>query len=124
MAPPAPPKQRLSGLPLLIVALVVVLLVQAAFVFSYVGALHSPKAHAVSIAVVGKSPLPVAVAKQFSLRITPYPDAASAQSAINKRKVYGAFVSSPGATTLYVVPAAGAPVASALTTAFTAAGTT
>ena len=38
-------KRGLTGIPLLIVALGVVLFVQALFVLSYIGALHQPKAH-------------------------------------------------------------------------------
>ena len=37
--------RRLTGVPLLIVALCVVLFVQALFVLSYIGALHDPKPH-------------------------------------------------------------------------------
>ena len=85
-------KPRLTGIPLLIAALSVVLLVQAAFVLSYVGALHEPKPHNVSIGVVGASPLPIAVGKQFSLRITRYSSEAAASTAIDERKIDGAFV--------------------------------
>ena len=74
----APPKPRLSGVPLLIVAIGVVLFVQALFVFSYIGALHHPKPHKVAFGVVGTSPLPVAVGTQFSLKTTPYASEADA----------------------------------------------
>ena len=50
--------RRLTGVPLLIVALSVVLFVQAAFVLSYVGALHHPTPHDVAFGVVGGSTLP------------------------------------------------------------------
>ena len=53
--------RRLTGVPLLVFALAVVLLVQALFVLSYIGALHDPKPHDVGLGVVGASPLPVAV---------------------------------------------------------------
>ena len=52
---PSAQKPRLTGFPLLIVALGVVLLVQAAFVLSYVGAFHAPKPHGVPLGVVGTS---------------------------------------------------------------------
>ena len=52
-------------------AIGLVLFVQALFVFSYIGALHHPKPHKVAFGVVGASPLPLAVGKQFSLKTTP-----------------------------------------------------
>jgi len=113
--------KRLTGGRLLAVGLTVVLLVQAAFVLSYVGALHHPKPHRVAFGVVGTSLLPAAVGKAFSLKLTPYPDQSSVSAAIDKRKIDGAFVAGPTGSTLIVVPAAGAPLASALTGAFTAA---
>jgi hypothetical protein len=115
-------KPKLSGLPLLAVALCVVLFVQAAFVLSYVGALHEPTSHGVRLAVVGASPVPAAVAKQFSLRLKPYSTEADARSAIDKRKVDAAFVGGPSGSTLIVAPAGGALTATALVNVFTAAG--
>jgi hypothetical protein len=100
------------------VALGVVLSVQAVFVFSYVGALHAPKPHKVSIGVVGSSPLPAAVNRQFSLRITHYPSEAAAQQAIDHRRIDGAFVAGPAGAKLIVVPAAGALAATALGNVF------
>ena len=41
---------------------------------SYIGALHHPKPHNVAFGVVGASPLPIAVGKQFSLKTTPVPE--------------------------------------------------
>ncbi len=115
-------KPKLTGLPLLAVALCVVLFVQAAFVLSYVGALHEPKPHGVRLAVVGTSPLPTAVGKQFSLRLESYSTEEDARAAIDKRKVDAAFVSGPSGSTLIVVPAGGPPMATALVNVFTAAG--
>jgi len=112
-------KPKLTGLPLLAVALSVVVFVQAAFVLSYVGALHEPKPHGVRLAVVGTSPLPAAIGKQFSLRLEPYPAEAAARKAIDERKVDAAFIAP---STLIVVPAAGAPMATALGNVFAAAG--
>ena len=111
-------KRQLTGLPLLIVALGVVLFVQAAFVNSYVGALHSPKPHGVPFGVVGASPLPIAVGKQFSLKLTRYSSESAASAAIDRRKIVGAFVAGPTGAKLIVVPAAGPAVASALGNAF------
>ncbi len=117
-----PPKPRLTGAPLLIAGLAVVLLVQAAFVLSYVGALHSPKPHSVTLGTVGTSPLPAVVAKQFSLKITRYSSEADARVAIDQRKINGAFVVDSTGAKLIVVPAAGPAMASALGTAFGAVG--
>jgi hypothetical protein len=114
-------KHRLSGLPRLSVALCVVLVVQALFVLSYVGALHHPKPHDVAFGVVGNSRLPVAVGKQFSLKVRRYPNEAAARSAVDHRKIDGAFVSGSSGGTLIVVPAASSAGASALSTAFGAA---
>ena len=86
---------RLTGVPLLIAALSVVLFVQAAFVLSYVGALHHPTPHDVAFGVVGGSTLPSAVGKQFSLKVTRYPDESAARDAIEHRKIDGAFVAGP-----------------------------
>jgi hypothetical protein len=116
-----PPKPRLRGVPLLIVAIGVVLFVQALFVFSYIGALHHPKPHKVAFGVVGTSPLPVAVGTQFSLNTTSYSSEAAALGAIDERKIDGALVAGPAGAKLVVVPAAGNPGASALGAAFTAA---
>ncbi len=114
-------KRRLTGVPLLIVAIGVVLFVQALFVLSYVGALHDPKPHDVAFGVVGASPLPVVVGKQFSLKTTRYSTESAARDAIDRRKIDGAFVVGPAGATLIVVPAAGLAGATALSTAFGAA---
>ncbi|MGZ4403127.1 MAG: DUF3533 domain-containing protein [Gaiellaceae bacterium] len=102
-------------------ALSIVLLVQAAFVLSYVGALHDPQPHNVALGVVGTSPLPIAVSKQFSLKVSHYPSESAARTAIDRRKIEGAFVVGPAAAKLIVAPAAGAAGATALSGAFAAA---
>jgi hypothetical protein len=111
-------KPRLGKLPLLVLALALVLFVQALFVLSYVGALHHPKPHDVAFGVVGSSPLPVAVGKQFSLKVSRYPTEAAARSAIDHRRIDGAFVAAPGGGTLIVVPAASSAGAAGLATVF------
>jgi hypothetical protein len=113
--------QLRARIPLLLAGLAVVLVVQAAFVLSYVGALHHPRPHHVRVGVVGASLLPTAVGKQFSLRITRYPSETAARSAIDHRKIDGALISGRGGSTLVVVPAAGTAGAAALSTAFGAA---
>ena len=113
-------KPRLSGIPLLMAAIAVVLFVQALFVFSYIGALHDPKPHKVAFGVVGTSPLPAAVGTQFSLKTTVYASESAALAAIDERKIDGALIAGPGGAKLIVVPAAGNAGASALGAAFTA----
>ena len=112
----APP--RLSGYRLLGLALLVVVLVQAAFVSSYVGALHSPKPRDMQVGVVGPSPLAAAVSKQVGFELVPFADEAAAREAIDHRKIEGAFIGAPGGSTLLVVPAAGPVMANALANAF------
>ena len=56
---------------LLAAALAVVLVVQALFVLSYIGALHTPKPHHVAFGVVGRS---VAVGEEAALRGIPAHD--------------------------------------------------
>ena len=114
-------KRRLGGVPLLIVAIGVVLFVQALFVLSYIDALHHPKPHNVAVGVVGASPVPIAVAKQFSLKTTQYASESAALTAIDQRKIDGAFVAGPEGATLIVAPAASPAGASALSAAFGAA---
>ena len=114
-------KRGLTRVPLLVVALAVVVFVQALFVSSYVGALHHPRPHHVGFGVVGTSPLPSAVGKQFSLKTTRYASESAALSAIDHRKIDGAIVAGPAGSKLLVVPAAGAAGATALSNAFSAA---
>jgi hypothetical protein len=114
-------KRKLTGVPLLIVALAVVLFVQALFVLSYIGALHHPKPHDVAFGVVGVSPMPIAVGRQFSLKTTRYSSESAARTAIDQRKIDGAFVAGPTGAKLIVAPAASLAGASALSSAFAAA---
>jgi hypothetical protein len=107
--------------PLVVAALGAVLAVQALFVVSYVGALHAPTPRDVPFGVVGPPALADAVGTRFSLRTTTYADELAAQRAIDRRKVYGALISTPAGLKLLVAPAAGNAVATALTTAFTTA---
>jgi hypothetical protein len=107
--------------PLVVAALGVVLAVQALFVVSYVGALHAPTPRGVPFGVVGPPALADAVGTRFSLRTRTYTNEAAAQRAIDRRKAYGALVSTPAGLKLLVTPAAGNAVATALTTAFTTA---
>jgi hypothetical protein len=117
----ARPAPRMPGLLRLLVALGVVLLVQGLFVVSYVGALHNPQPHDLPFGVVGApaAGLAAAVDKQLSLRTTTYTSASAAARAIDRRSIYGALITDPSGTSLFVAPAASNGAAIALTTAFT-----
>ena len=115
----ARPGPRRRETRLLTLALGVVLLVQALFVTSYVGALHNPKPHNVPFGVAGSPKLAAVVGKKFSLRTTTYADESAARRAIDRRSIYGALITEPSGATLLVAPAASNGVATALTTAFT-----
>jgi hypothetical protein len=101
------------------VALAVVLLVQALFVVSYVGALHDPKPRSVSFGVVGPAAAAAAITRQLPLDLSSYANEAAARRAIDERKVDGALVTGPQGWRLVVAPAAGNSAAFALTAAFT-----
>jgi Protein of unknown function (DUF3533) len=116
--PGVEPVPRLSGYRLLGLALLVVLLVQAVFVSSYVGALHDPKPRDVQVGIVGPAPLAAAVAKQVGFELVPYASEAAARDAIDHRRIEGAFIGAPGGSTLLVVPAASPAMASGLANAF------
>ena len=105
--------------PRLLLGLGIVLLVQAVFVVSYVGALHKPQPHNVPFGTTGASPLAAAVDQQISLHTKTYADEAAARRAIDERSIYGALVTADSGATLLVAPAASNAVATALTTAFT-----
>ena len=111
----------MPGLLRLLVALGVVLLVQGLFVVSYVGALHKPQPHDLPFGVVGApaAGLAAAVDKQLSLRTTTYSAASAATRAIDRRNIYGALITDPSGTSLFVAPAASNGAAIALTNAFT-----
>ena len=109
---------RLTGYRLLGLALLVVLLVQAVFVSSYVGALHDPKPRDLQIGVVGQSPLAAAVSKEAGFDVVPYASEAAARGAIDHRAIEGAFIGAPSGSTLLVVPAAGPAMASGIANAF------
>jgi hypothetical protein len=103
----------------LLLGLGVVLVVQALFVVSYVGALHKPQPHNVPFGTTGASPLAAAVEQQISLKTRTYADEAAARRAIDERAIYGALITGDAGATLFVAPAASNAVATALTTAFT-----
>ncbi|MFJ1752324.1 DUF3533 domain-containing protein [Kitasatospora sp. NPDC088134] len=83
---------------------VAVLLLQLGFITSYVGALHQPKPHDLSIAVVA----PPEVAPKLvgaldavpndAVRASTAPDAATAEARIKDQKIYAAWVVDPSGT--------------------------
>jgi hypothetical protein len=105
--------------PRLLLGLVVVLLVQALFVVSYVGALHKPQPRDLPFGTTGATTLTAAVERQISLRTKTYADEAAARRAIDRRSIYAALISGDSGATLLVAPAASNAIATALTTAFT-----
>jgi hypothetical protein len=99
-----------------------VLVVQMAFIGSYIGAFHSPKPQRIPIAVVYPGPADPVVAGLNGLRGHPVrahqvPDEATARAQIEHRQVYGALVMTGTAAydRLLVASAAGSSVAQALT---------
>lgn len=108
--------------------LVAALLLQLAFVASYVGALHEPTPHEVPVAVVG----PAAAAAQLNqlpgrpLRATAVPDLDAGKERIAQRRSYAVLVpgaekkdGSAGRDTLYVASAANRTTAGVLPVIFT-----
>jgi hypothetical protein len=97
------------------------LVVGVAFVASYVGALHKPTFHQVSIAVAG----PAALARQLgsgselSVNVVSSPDAAV--RAIDDRRDFGGVAVTRTGITVYIAQAAGPSVASTLASTLPAA---
>lgn len=107
-----------------IAMIIAVLLLQAAFIASYVGGLHGPGPHHVPVAVV--APLQqvdrlgaVLGPAADTVRLVSEPSVAAAQAAIRGRDVYGALVPSPGSTELLVASARGPAAATLLEQVFT-----
>ncbi|OKJ07516.1 ABC transporter permease [Kitasatospora sp. CB01950] len=94
---------------------VAVLLLQLGFITSYVGALHQPKPHELSIAVVAPpeiAPKLTAALESVpdnAVRASVEPDVATAQARIKDQKIYAAWVFDPAGTqdTLLVAEARG-----------------
>ncbi|AUG79649.1 membrane protein [Kitasatospora sp. MMS16-BH015] len=105
-----------------------VLLLQLGFITSYVGALHSPKPHELSVAVVAPpqvAPKLVGALEQVpneAVKASTAPDAATATQRIKDQKLYAALVFNPTGTqdTLLVADARGPAAARAATTVVTA----
>ncbi len=96
------------------VATVVVLLIGLAFVWSYVGALHEPRFHGVSLAVVGPPELAERLDAGEAFDVQTVPDRAAAIRRIADREAFGAVVARPDGFELVTASAAGIAVATGL----------
>ncbi|MEV6728478.1 hypothetical protein [Streptomyces sp. NPDC051364] len=86
----------------ILAALAIAALMQCLFTSNYISSGHAPVAVGLPFGVTGSSPILTAVEKQFSLKVTHYPNESAAKEAINQSKLYGALV--PASNTLIVVP--------------------
>ncbi|MGW0971241.1 hypothetical protein [Streptomyces sp. NPDC002516] len=88
----------------MLVALGICAVMQCLFATTYMSAGHAPKASNLPFGAVGSSPVLTEAQKKISLKVTRYPNAAAAKSAMDQARVFGALVSSGGTNTLIVVP--------------------
>ena len=95
-------------------AILAVTIVGLAFIASYAGALHQPRAHAIPVAVAGPPRLQAAVAGAGGLKAVRARDGAAALRAVEERRVYGAVVAGEANIQVVVAPAASLPIAEAL----------
>ena len=80
---------------------------QCLFAFNYMDAGHEPVATDLPFGVVGSSPILTQAEKQFSLKVTVYPNESAAKTGIDKAQIWGALIpagQSGGPDTLIVVP--------------------
>jgi hypothetical protein len=118
-------KDAVTGRAALLV--IAVLLLQLGFVASYVGALHDPTPHQLSIGVVAPTqvqPRLIAALEQVpndAVKPSAVPDESSAISRIKDQKIYAALLFNPAGTedTLLVADARGPAAATAATTIVT-----
>ncbi|WP_035798041.1 ABC-2 transporter permease [Kitasatospora mediocidica] len=120
-------KDAISGRAALLV--VAVLLLQLGFIASYVGALHHPQPHRLSIGVVAPAQVSDKLVAGLNgvpneaVRATAVPDQATAEARIKDQKLYAALLFNPSGTqdTLLVANARGPAAATAAETIVTAA---
>jgi hypothetical protein len=93
-------------------------LVSAAFIFSFVGALHEPTPHGVPIAISAQVPPQVAAGIEVggSFKAIPVADPAAAAAKIDERDAYASLTASPEGLTLTTAPQASFAVAQLLET--------
>ncbi|MDP9346061.1 MAG: SNG1 family protein [Actinomycetota bacterium] len=85
-----------------------------AFIASYAGALHRPRAHDIPIAVFGPDRLAEAVRSAGALKVVRERDEASTRAAVDERRAYGAVLGGEAGIEVVVAPAASLPIAEAL----------
>ena len=95
-------------------AILAVTLVGLAFIASYAGALHRPRAHDVPVAVFGPDPLVAGVRATSGLKVVRVRSEAAARRAVEERRVYGAVIAGEASIEVVVAPAASLPIAGAL----------
>ncbi|MCG6498232.1 hypothetical protein [Kitasatospora sp. A2-31] len=100
-ATPADARRRRIGF---LVALGICAVMQCLFATTYMSASHAPKADNLPFGVVGTSPVLPAAQKAISLKVTQYSDEATAKTAMDEARIFGALVTSGSSTTLIVVP--------------------
>jgi hypothetical protein len=100
---------------------VCVLAIGLAFVWSYVGALHSPKPHHLRLAVVAPPGIASGFGRGGAFAVTKVPSREAAVASIDDRKAYGAVVVEPKRVQVLVASAAGLAVAQGLRTALPSA---
>lgn len=95
-------------------AILAVTVVGLAFIGSYAGALHRPRAHDIPVAVFGPDRLAEAVRSAGALTVVRERDEASARAAVDERRAYGAVLAGEAVIEVVVAPAASLPIAEAL----------
>ena len=89
----------------LVAPVLLAVLVTTLFALNYMSAGHEPVANDMPFGVVGSTSLAEdAQGDLFSLKITEYPDQASATDAMNRGQIYGALIASDSSNELIVVP--------------------
>jgi hypothetical protein len=99
-----------------VVILIAVAIVGFGFAWSYVGALHRPTFHHVPLAVVGPRSLSRELSHSPQFSVVAVRSRASAVSAIDQQRAFGAIVAGPSGITILTASAASAAVATALST--------
>lgn len=97
-------------------AVLLVLVVGLAFVWSYVGALHEPRFHGVPLVVVGPPALASQLERGDAFEVTRVATRADAVRALRDRDAFGGVVAGPRSVELLTVSAAGLAVAEGLRT--------
>ncbi|MGQ4489740.1 hypothetical protein ACN6LM_000055 [Streptomyces sp. SAS_281] len=105
-APPAhqPGPSSRTMLVRALIALVLAGIMQCLFTANYMTSGHSPVASDLPVGVTGTSPVLTAAQRNISIKVHTYKDETDAKSAIDRGRIYGAFIPGPSSNTLLVVP--------------------